>query len=163
VILTTDGYLANRLMHPSNRVVKRYQVRLDEPFPKSKLPKLIKGVIAEGEKLKVERAALLHPAGDHSAELDVWMHHGRKREIRLLFLALGYPVKRLRRYQIGALRLRNMPVRAVKPLAPKDIESLFKVPTAPLPDHGAACWATPEPAAHGDAAPARGPSPRKRQ
>lgn len=138
VILTTDGDLANRLMHPRHLVVKRYHVRLDQPFPRAKLPRLISGVVIEGERLKVERAALLRPSNDASAELDVWMHHGKKREIRQLFLALGHPVKRLRRYQIGALQTRGMPLRAVKQLSTKEVDSLFKVPGAPLPEHRAA-------------------------
>ena len=138
VILTTDGDLANRLMHPRHLVVKRYHVRLEQPFPRGKLPRLISGVVIEGERLKVERAALLQPFNDSSTELDVWMHHGKKREIRQLFLALGFPVKRLRRYQIGALRARGMPLRAVKQLSSKEVDLLFKVPGAPLPEHRAA-------------------------
>lgn len=145
VILTTDGDLANRLMHPRHLVVKRYHVRLDTPFPRAKLPRLLTGVLIEGERLKVERAALLHPSGEGSTELDVWMHHGKKREIRQLFLALGHPVKRLRRYQIGALQLRGMPLRAVKQLSTKEVDSLFKVPSAPLPEHRAAVARTHRP------------------
>jgi 23S rRNA pseudouridine2605 synthase len=138
VILTTDGDLANRLMHPRHLVVKRYHVRLEQPFPRAKLPRLLSGIVIEGERLKVERAALLQPSPAGSPQLDVWMHHGKKREIRQLFLALGYPVKRLRRYQIGALQLKGMPLRAVKLLSTKEVDSLFKVPTAPLPEHRAA-------------------------
>jgi len=138
VILTTDGDLANRLMHPRHVVVKRYHVRLEQPFPRSKLPRLISGVVIEGERLKVERAALIQPSGDASPQLDVWMHHGKKREIRQLFLSLGFPVKRLRRYQIGALQSRGIPLRAVKQLSTKEVDSLFKVPRAPLPEHRAA-------------------------
>lgn len=138
VILTTDGDLAHRLMHPSHAVVKRYQVRLERPFLGAKLGKLVSGVTYDGEKLKVERAALLSPSAGASADLDVWMHHGKKREIRMLFLALGFPVKRLRRYQIGALRLKGIPARAVKVLSSKEIGLLFEVPSAPLPTHRAA-------------------------
>ncbi len=138
VILTTDGDLANRLMHPRNVVVKRYQVRLDEPFPRSRLTRLVKGVKMEDEWFKVERAALVNPRNNASVDLDVWMHHGKKREIRQLFLALGFPVQRLRRYQIGAFPLRGIPLRAVKQLSTKDIERLFQAPTAPLPEHQAA-------------------------
>jgi 23S rRNA pseudouridine2605 synthase len=145
VILTTDGDLANRLMHPRHQVVKRYHVRLEMPFPRTKLPRLLTGVLSEGERLKVERAALLHPSGQASTELDVWMHHGKKREIRQLFLALGYPVKRLRRYQIGALQLRGIPLRAVKQLSTKEVDSLFRVPSAPLPEHRAAVTQTERP------------------
>lgn len=129
VILTSDGDLANKLMHPSNLVVKRYYVSLEEPFPAGRLRQLIRGVIIEGEHLKVERANLVNARADRSSpELDVHMHHGKKREIRQLFTALGFEVRRLRRYQIGALRLKGIPLRGVKQLSSKEIQSLFAVP-----------------------------------
>jgi 23S rRNA pseudouridine2605 synthase len=129
VIITTDGDLANRLMHPSNIVVKRYHVILKQPFSQSRLPSLIKGIMYEGERLKVERAALVNPSADQSStDLDVHMHHGKKREIRLLFTALGYDVKRLRRYQIGAFRLKGIPLRAMKQLTSREVALLFKIP-----------------------------------
>jgi 23S rRNA pseudouridine2605 synthase len=129
VILTTDGDLANRLMHPSNTVVKRYHVTLEDPFPAGRVGLLLKGVNVEGEHLKVEHALLLNPGRDRSsAHLDVHLHHGKKREIRQLFLALGHPVKRLRRYQIGALQLKGIPLRGVKQLSTKEISLLFATP-----------------------------------
>ncbi len=134
VILTSDGDLAHRLMHPSNLVVKRYYVSLEEPFPASRLRQLLRGVTLEGEHLKVERANLVNPRPDRSSpELDVHMHHGKKREIRQLFTTLGFAVRRLRRYQIGALRLKGIPLRGVKQLSTKEIQSLFAVPHVPPP------------------------------
>lgn len=141
VILTTDGDLANRLMHPSNVIVKRYRVSLKQPFPSAKKPLLIKGIVVEGERLKVERATLILPNADNaSAEIDVQMHHGKKREIRQLFTVLGYDVKRLKRYQIGSFPLRGIPLRAVKQLSSKEVQLLFKTPRPPSgerskPDH----------------------------
>lgn len=135
VILTTDGDLAHRLMHPSNLVVKRYHVILEKPFPAKRLPLLVKGIVVEGERLKVERAALIHPSPANDAtNLDVHMHHGKKREIRLLFTKLGYDVKRLRRYQIGGFRLKGIPLRAMKKLTPGEIETLFHTPRTPHAD-----------------------------
>ena len=132
VILTTDGDLAHRLMHPSNLVVKRYHVILEKPFPAKRLSLLVKGLVVEGERLKVERAALINPGlGNDSTNLDVHMHHGKKREIRLLFTKLGYEVKRLRRYQIGGLRLKGIPLRAMKKLSSGEIETLFHTPRTP--------------------------------
>ena len=129
VILTTDGDLANRLMHPSNTVVKRYHVALKQPFPRTKIPLLLKGIVLEGERLKVEMANLIKPnAAGTSTGIDVRMHHGKKREIRLLFTTLGYDVQRLRRYQIGAFELRGIPLHAVKQLSNKEIQLLFQVP-----------------------------------
>jgi 23S rRNA pseudouridine2605 synthase len=131
VILTSDGDLANKLMHPSNLVVKRYYVSLEEPFPAGRLRQLLRGVVIEGEHLKVERANLVNPDTSRSStELDVHMHHGKKREIRQLFTALGFQVRRLRRYQIGSLRLKGIPLRGVKQLSSKEIQSLFVVPVA---------------------------------
>ena len=132
VILTTDGDLAHRLMHPSNLVVKRYHVILERAFPAKRLPLLVKGITVEGERLKVERAALINPSpGNDATNLDVHMHHGKKREIRLLFTKLGYDVKRLRRYQIGGFRLKGIPLRAMKKLGPGEIETLFHTPRTP--------------------------------
>jgi len=59
------------------------------------------------------------------------MHHGKKREIRQLFTALGYNVRRLRRYQIGAVPLKGIPLRAMKQLGTKGIEQLFRSPRTP--------------------------------
>jgi 23S rRNA pseudouridine2605 synthase len=146
VILTTDGDLAHRLMHPSSNVVKRYHVTLEEPFPAGRVGQLLKGVRIEGEHLKVERAQLVNPTRDKtSTDLDVHLHHGKKREIRQLFLALGYPVRRLRRYQIGALPLRGIPLRGVKQLSTKEISALF---ATPRPHHLRAAAAAPS--AHED-------------
>ncbi len=132
VILTTDGELAQRLTHPSNLVTKRYHVVLEKPFPSTRLRQLVKGIMFEGERLKVERAAIVNAGVDKSGtSLDVHMHHGKKREIRLLFTTLGYDVKRLTRYQIGAFRLKGIPLRAMKQLSTKEIESLFHSPSTP--------------------------------
>lgn len=132
VILTTDGDLAHRLMHPSHGVVKRYHVSLKRPFPASRLPALIRGVVIEGERLRVDRASLVNPAADAaSTDLDVHLHHGRKREIRQLFATLGYDVRRLRRYQIGAVRLQGIPLRGGKQLTTREVGSLFHSPSTP--------------------------------
>ena len=121
-------------MHPRNQVVKRYQVRLEEPFPRAKVPLLRRGVIAEGERLQAEHAVLVRPRPDGSScDLDVHLHHGKKREIRLLFLALGYPVKRLCRYQIGAFPLRGIPLRGGRELTTKEITALFAAPPSTSP------------------------------
>lgn len=132
VILTTDGELAHRLMHPSNHVVKRYHVTLKKPYPAARLTQLVKGVVVEGERLKVERASLVNPRlGGESHDLDVHMHHGKKREIRQLFTVLGHNVRRLRRYQIGSIRLHGIPLRAGKQLSIREIELLFRSPATP--------------------------------
>ncbi|MDQ8187320.1 pseudouridine synthase [Pelagicoccus sp. SDUM812002] len=130
LILTNDGDLANRLMHPSNLITKRYHVSLKQAYPRSKLFRLMRGVTVEGEKLKVEKAVF---AGDknkeESTELDVAMHHGKKREIRRLFQALHFDVKKLKRYQIGRYSIKGMPKGAGIALTSREISLLFKADT----------------------------------
>jgi 23S rRNA pseudouridine2605 synthase len=153
VILTTDGELANKLMHPSRVVVKRYHVTLKTPFPAGRLIQLVRGVMIEGERLKVERAALINATLEQaSTDLDVHMHHGKKREIRQLFTTLGFDVKRLRRYQIGALQLKGIPLRAGKVLSAKEINALFANPATPRANYEATASATPERSARADRA-----------
>ncbi|MBL4575722.1 MAG: rRNA pseudouridine synthase, partial [Opitutaceae bacterium] len=78
VILTTDGSLANRLMHPSSLIVKQYRVWLKTPLPKSKLAILTKGLTYEGDRLKVEKARLMGQRNiSESQIIDVQMHHGK--------------------------------------------------------------------------------------
>jgi len=152
VVLTTDGDLAHRLMHPSNLVVKRYHVTLARAFPAGRLAQLVRGVMLEGERLKVERAALLNPNAEGEAtDLDVHMHHGKKREIRLLFTTLGFDVKRLRRYQIGALQLKGIPLRAGKVLSSKTVELLFQNPPTPRALHEASTASLAKKSAHHEA------------
>lgn len=130
LIITNDGDLANRLMHPSNLVSKRYHVSLKQPYPKAKLFRLTRGVTFDGEKLKVEKAVFAGDRNkDQSTELDLAMHHGKKREIRRLFQALQYDVKKLKRYQIGKYSIKGMPKGAGIALTPNEISLLFKADT----------------------------------
>jgi 23S rRNA pseudouridine2605 synthase len=128
VILTSDGELANRLMHPSGLVTKHYRVSLKAPISKQEIPRLIRGIVVDNERLKVERARLMgRGVVTESTEVDVQMHHGKKREIRQLFTLLGHDVRRLRRYQIGRFSLRGFPLRAVKVLTDSEIALLLTV------------------------------------
>ena len=59
------------------------------------------------------------------------LYHGKKREIRRLFYAFGYNVKRLRRVQIGQFHLRNIPRGQFKILGKQDIDLLFATEFSP--------------------------------
>ena len=126
LILTNDGALANRISHPSAQITKRYRVVLHRDFNKADIPKLLEGIEYEGDFLKAEKVL---PAPDVNAgaarRLEVHLHHGKKREIRRLFEAHRYFVKKLVRIQIGSLVLKNIPKGGIKVLGQKDIERIF--------------------------------------
>jgi 23S rRNA pseudouridine2605 synthase len=127
VILTSDGALADRLARASSQVVRRFLVTLAEPFAPSRLAQLIRGVNIEDERVRATHAELLHPGADgQSSAVEVHMTHGRGRGVRELFTTLGCDVNRLQCYQIGALKLRGMPLRGAKVLTNHDIDLLTR-------------------------------------
>jgi 23S rRNA pseudouridine2605 synthase len=126
LILTNDGDLANRITHPSGGVVKRYRVTLQKPFDPEMIPKLLKGVIDEGEHLYARKIIPATDGPGANTRVEVHLDQGRKREIRRLFEVFGYHVKKLKRFQMGQLKLKGLGPGTVKPLTNKEIESLFK-------------------------------------
>jgi 23S rRNA pseudouridine2605 synthase len=126
LIITNNGELAHRVSHPSTCVTKRYRVVLHRDFDKSDIQKLLKGVDYEGDFLKAEKVIPAPTLGEGSARrLEVHLHHGKKREIRRLFEANRYYVKKLVRVQIGGIILKNIPKGGIKILGKKEIDLLF--------------------------------------
>ncbi|MGJ8639375.1 MAG: pseudouridine synthase [Opitutaceae bacterium] len=126
LVITNDGDLAHRLTHPSTEIVKRYRVVLHRDFNKADIPKLLNGVEYEGDFLKAEKVLPAPQIGEgHQRRLEVHLHHGKKREVRRLFEANRYFVKKLVRCQIGGVVLKNLPKGGIKILGKKDIERLF--------------------------------------
>lgn len=125
LILTNDGELANYITHPSHNIIKRYHITLNRELDRKVVLLLLKGVVHEGEKLRAERIIPDDsPSQDAAKRVEVWLNQGRKREIRRMFEAVGYFVKELKRYQIGAFVMKRIPEGAVKVLGKKDIERL---------------------------------------
>ncbi len=125
LILTGDGALAQRLTHPSRRVIKRYQVLLSKDFDPAHIPVLVRGLWVEGEHLRAEKVIPARRGPAKERRLEIHLAHGRKREIRRLLKALGYHVKKLHRFQTGGLRLRGLGPGQIRPLKEKEIRRLF--------------------------------------
>jgi 23S rRNA pseudouridine2605 synthase len=125
LILTNDGALVNRLTHPSYNVIKRYQVVLNKAFDPKDVETLLKGVYWEGERLYAKKVILSTEGVDREKRIEIHLGHGRKREIRNMCLALGYQVKKLRRFQIGKYVLRGLREGQLKRLEAKDIKLLM--------------------------------------
>jgi len=106
LLLTTDGALAHRLMHPSSEVEREYLVRVrGQPGPQV-LQRLRQGVALADGMARFDRIAAEAPqrAGSHTT-FRVVLHEGRNREVRRLWDAVGFEVSRLRRIRYGPLRL----------------------------------------------------------
>jgi len=127
LLLTNDGGIQQQLAHPSYNVLKKYHVDINKPLREEDIRKLKRGIKWEGEQLGLEKVVPRHTrSGDAWKQLEVILHHGKKREIRRLFYAFGYDVKKLRRVQIGQLRLKGIPRGHIKTLGRREIQQLFE-------------------------------------
>lgn len=126
LILTNDGDLANRITHPSGGVVKRYRVMLNRPLDGVVIPKMLQGVTREGELLFALKVIPAPLGPDKEKRCEVHLQQGRKREIRRIFEAFGYRVKKLKRIQMGKLVMKKLPPGAARPLTRKELELLFE-------------------------------------
>ena len=124
LILTNDGTLANHLTHPSSLIIKRYEVKLNRSFKPTIIPLLKRGLDIDGEHLCVEKVIFLKKDKNQYTRLEIHLNHGRKREIRRLFEAFNYQVKKLIRRQIGGLTLQGIKTGCYRLLNSADIKKL---------------------------------------
>ena len=101
LLVTNDGELAHRLMHPSFEVDKVYVVRTKEAVKPHELDALRKGIQVDDETLAAERASYVDASNHH--EVGLLLHEGRNRQVRRMFEALGHEVAHLERVSYAGL------------------------------------------------------------
>lgn len=107
LLLTNDGSFANLIAHPSSGITKTYEVLVRGNPSRADLSRLRHGVeLADGPAVPV--AVRRIGAATGRSHLELTMAEGRNREVRRLCAAAGYPVIRLHRVAIGALRDRAL-------------------------------------------------------
>ena len=119
LVLTNDGELAQRLMHPRYKVDKEYEVTLDKLWNPELAPKLMKGVMLDGQRARLER---INPVGP--TRVRVVLRQGINRQIRRMFYEIGYEVERLVRTRMGTLRIGDLPRGHWRPLTSAELRSL---------------------------------------
>lgn len=104
LLLTTDGELANALMHPSSNIQREYVCRIHGEVPDEVVNRLAKGVQLEDGAAKFDEIERIGSSDSH-AWFRVVLSEGRNREVRRLWESQGYQVSRLKRVRYGSIPL----------------------------------------------------------
>ncbi len=126
LLLTNDGDLAHRLLHPGYGVEKEYLVEVEGEISRQAIGRLVRGVLLQDGPARVLKAALVERSRGRSA-LTVVMGEGRKREVRRMLAAVGHQVTRLVRVRIGPVRLDRLRPGEIRPLGSEEVMGLYRV------------------------------------
>ena len=126
LLFTNDGDFAYRLLHPSHEVEKTYLVWVKGVPRDDAIQRLRQGVtISSGATAPAKIKRVKVSKDSASTKFEVVIHEGKKRQVRLMFKAVGHPVIRLKRVRIGNLRLGNLPSGQYRFLSPEEISELM--------------------------------------
>lgn len=125
LILTNDGELAHRLMHPSYEVPKTYVATVIGRVPRGLGKKLREGVELDDGPVTLDDFAVVDTLPGKTL-VKVTLHEGRKRIVRRTLAAVGFPVEALVRTDIGTVNLGDMRPGSIRVLTRKEIGELYK-------------------------------------
>ncbi len=125
LLLTNDGELAHRLMHPSFEVPKTYLATVAGTVPRGLGRTLRAGVELEDGPARVDDFAVVDAVPGKTL-VRLTLHEGRKRIVRRLLAAVGFPVQELVRTDIGTVSLGEQRPGSIRPLTRKEIGELHR-------------------------------------
>jgi 23S rRNA pseudouridine2605 synthase len=137
LIITSDGELANKLMHPSAQIDREYLVRVMGAVDNEMLQRLRDGVELDDGLAKFTDVTAMHK--DDSESINRWycctLMEGRNREVRRLWESQGLKVSRLKRVRYGPVFLANrLPEGRWQELLPAELAILYKEAGLPVPE-----------------------------
>ena len=123
LLLTNDGELAHRLMHPRYQVDKVYEAEVEGVPDERALAQLRAGVELDDGRTAPARAHLLRRTRG-GAVLELVLHEGRKHQVKRMLAAVGHPVRRLRRTRYAGLDVAGLAPGEWRELTGAEVESL---------------------------------------
>jgi 23S rRNA pseudouridine2605 synthase len=125
LLLTNDGELANRVMHPRYGVEKEYLAEVEGTPGRRHLTRLLRGVSLDDGVASARSASTVAGHRGRSA-IRLVMTEGRKREVRRMLEAVGLPVRRLVRVRVGPVRLGRLAAGEIRELDPDEVRELLR-------------------------------------
>ena len=124
LLLTNEGELAHRLMHPSYVVLKTYLAEVNGSIPRTLGRQLRDGVELEDGPVAVDAFRVVDGSGG-KALVELVLHEGRNHIVRRLLAEVGHPVRKLVRTQIADVRLGNQRPGTLRALTRAEVGSLY--------------------------------------
>jgi 23S rRNA pseudouridine2605 synthase len=125
LLLTNDGELANRLLHPRHGVEKEYLAEVEGIPTRRQIDRLRRGVELEDGPARAVAAHSVARSGGRGA-IRLVMAEGRKREVRRMLATVGLPVRRLIRLRVGPVRLGRLRPGERRDLTPSEVRGLYR-------------------------------------
>ncbi len=125
ILLTNDGELAHRLMHPRYEVSKTYLATVQGTVPRGMGKKMREGVELEDGPVHVDEFVVVDMAAGKTL-VKIVLHEGRNRIVRRLMAEVGFPVKELVRTHIGTVSLGEQRVNSLRALTRKEVGELYQ-------------------------------------
>ncbi|MEK7702730.1 MAG: pseudouridine synthase [Nitrospirota bacterium] len=128
LLLTNDGNLAHKLMHPSFEVEKKYLAKVKGVPSEGELNKIAAGGISVAGGMSAPCKIRLIETTDENKNtwLELILHEGKKREIRTMMDKIGHFVLKLKRVGYAHLKLGTLPLGAYRPLTEREVAGLEK-------------------------------------
>ena len=123
LLLTNDGALMNRLLHPSFEIPKSYLTRVSNAVTDEEIRTLRRGVMIDGRMTSPAEVRLIRH-DTFSTELLITIHEGRNRQVRKMIAAIGRQVVRLKRVRFGPVLLGDLPSGMWRNLTDEEIAKL---------------------------------------
>ncbi len=128
ILLTNDGNLANKLMHPSSNIEKKYIAKVNGLVTGYEIKKLREGVIIDGK--KTHRAKVNLKSYDKKSDkslVELIIHEGRNHQVRKMFEAINHDVLKLKREKYANLDLTGLKPGEYRKLSNKEIAILYSL------------------------------------
>jgi len=126
LIVTNDGELARRLMHPSFEIEKEYMAVVKPCISREDIHKLQTGIMLDGKKTSPCSIKLANKENEATVYM-IKLHEGRKRQIKRMFEAQGARIMRLERTKYAGLTLKRLKQGEFRELDKKEIKHLKKI------------------------------------
>ncbi len=123
LLLTNDGDLAHRLMHPRYEIPKIYYVRTQDRVKPHQLDRLRRGVELDDGDAAADQVAYLNP--DSKTDIALELHEGRNRQVRRMMEALGHSIVQLERAKYASLTTGRLQRGDWRRLEPEEVRELY--------------------------------------